>query len=343
MKMIIEQLTQNDENLWDDYVLKTDGATFYHLIGWKKLVEKVLRFKSIYLAAKEGPEIVGILPLFLTKNLFFGRKLISVPFAVAGGVCTNSDEAASALINRAIEVTKELNLDYLELRHADEKRGQLITSSNYVNFILDLDSGPDHIWKNLRSSLRRCIRRSMENGLEIELEATDIDEFYKLYSMGQRNFGTPIQGYNWIKNLFCSLQKYHSIVKVRYKNETIAISMVRKFKGSVSEILGYDLRNYRNLYPNHFLEWKLIEDSCHQNYKTFEFGRSLPDSGTYYFKKGWAAKPTPLYYQYYLNNVKAVPDLSQNNPKRQRFAKMWRMMPLPMANMIGPIIRGCFP
>ena len=51
----------------------------------------------------------------------------------------------------------------------------------------------------------------------------------------------------------------------------------------------------------------------------------------------------PLYYQYYLNNIETVPDLSQNSPKRQRFAKMWKKLPIPIANTLGPKIRIGYP
>ncbi|HIC90929.1 MAG TPA: peptidoglycan bridge formation protein FemAB, partial [Syntrophaceae bacterium] len=84
-------LEKNEEKEWDDYVCKSNSSTFYHMIGWKKVVEKTYGHKPIYLIAKEDGVIKGILPLFLMKSMLFGTKLVSVPFAPYCGVCADSE------------------------------------------------------------------------------------------------------------------------------------------------------------------------------------------------------------------------------------------------------------
>ncbi|RLI52897.1 MAG: peptidoglycan bridge formation protein FemAB, partial [Candidatus Thorarchaeota archaeon] len=48
---------------------------------------KTYKHKPVYLVAKEGGEIRGILPMFLMRSVIFGKKLVSVPSAPYGGVC----------------------------------------------------------------------------------------------------------------------------------------------------------------------------------------------------------------------------------------------------------------
>jgi FemAB-related protein (PEP-CTERM system-associated) len=341
--MVIEELSDMYKSAWDEFVHFLPQATFFHLTGWKNLVEKVWRYKPVYLMARTGNEIRGILPLFLVRNLFFGKRLISVPFAVSGGVCTLSKDVEEALVRRAAQLTEEWNLDYLELRQIQEVSGNLETDTRYVTFHLELNQGPDLIWKNLRKSLRRCIKKAMNNDLQVDFESRDIKTFYRFYSEDQRNFGTPVQGFRWIKLLFNDFPENHAIARVRHGSRTVAMFLVRRFKETVSEVLGNDLPEFRHMYPNHILEWRLLEDACKRGYTRYDFGRSLRESGPYFFKMGWGADPVQMHYQYYMNKRKKMPDHSQVNPSRKRLASVWKRFPVPLANALGPVIRKRFP
>jgi len=149
--------------------------------------------------------------------------------------------------------------------------------------------------------------------------------------------------YEWINNLFVAFPKYHTIARLRYHGKTIAVLFVREFKNTISPTLGYGLQEYKNYYPFYTLIWKLIENSCERGIKWFDFGRSVQESGTFQFKTGWGAEPVQLNYQYYLHNKKKMPDTSQMNPKRKQFAKIWKMLPLAVANTLGPAIRKYYP
>ena len=54
---MIQYYTENDRQSWDDYVMCSKGTTFFHLIGWKDVVESIFNYTSYYLMAKEGENI----------------------------------------------------------------------------------------------------------------------------------------------------------------------------------------------------------------------------------------------------------------------------------------------
>ena len=108
---------------------------------------------------------------------------------------------------------------------------------------------------------------------------------------------------------------------VEYEGDVIATVLLFYFRDTVIYEKGASLD--RHLNPLHF----------------FDFGRSLWNSGTFFFKSGWGAEPKQLYYQYYLNKVSDIPDISQATPKRKMFAKVWGRVPVPIANVIGPMLR----
>ncbi|MFX0199988.1 MAG: FemAB family XrtA/PEP-CTERM system-associated protein [Candidatus Hodarchaeota archaeon] len=343
--MIIKELSSNkDELAWDEFVSSTSNATFFHQIGWKKLVEKCYKYKPIYLMAKEAGEINGILPLFLVKNIFLGKRLISVPFAIAGGVCTNNTTATNILIDKAIELTKNFGCIYLELRNLEEENfDNLVKKGNYFNFRVRLNSDHQTLWKGLRPTNRRYIRKAQRNNLDIILHSKEFQQFYHVYSRGQRNLGTPIQAYEWLENLFFEFPDNHSIAMAIYNGKTVAAFLVRYFKNTVTYIFGYSLEEYRRLYPNYILIWELCQHACRNGYEWFDLGRSVKSSGTYFFKEGWSAKPVQLNYQYYLNKPINIPDTSQENPRRRLFSKIWKTLPVPLANTLGPVIRRRYP
>ena len=82
--------------------------------------------------------------------------------------------------------------------------------------------------------------------------------------------------------------------------------------------------------------WELMRRSCESGIRIFDFGRSKVGTGSYSFKKNWGFEPVPLFYEYFLVNADRVPDINPMNPKYRLFIKLWKKLPLPVANTIGP-------
>ena len=72
--------------------------------------------------------------------------------------------------------------------------------------------------------------------------------------------------------------------------------------------------------------------------KLSDYGRSKKDTGPYHFKRHWGFEPKPLHYQYYLNRLSEMPNISPANPKYRRKIEMWKKLPIWLVNLIGPQI-----
>ncbi|KAF5437719.1 hypothetical protein C5S35_02650, partial [Candidatus Methanophagaceae archaeon] len=201
-KLRITGLEREDEAAWDAYVHNSQASTFYHQIGWKNVVEKTYKHKPIYLVAKEEGEIKGVLPLFLMRSWFFGKKLVSVPFAPYGDVCADNETAERALAEEAKRITKKRGVDYFELRylHSQEPKLGLAANNNYVTFILKLNPDPEIVWKKFNNKVRNAIRKALNSNLELSYD-NNITEFYRLYTKSMRDLGTPPYSYAFFKNL----------------------------------------------------------------------------------------------------------------------------------------------
>jgi lipid II:glycine glycyltransferase (peptidoglycan interpeptide bridge formation enzyme) len=157
-----------------------------------------------------------------------------------------------------------------------------------------------------------------------------------------RDLGTPTHGIQFFENCLNEFPNHTKILTIKYKDILIGCQLLFFYKDTIIAAWGSSLDKYKNYNPDQFTIWEVIKYGCGKEYKYFDFGRSLKNTGAYRYKERWGGHSKQLYYQYYLNNNKKMPDFSQTNPKRQKFANIWKKIPLPIVNTIGPKIRRNF-
>ena len=340
MALEIYKLNKEEEKAWNAYVWNSKSSTFYHQIGWRNVVEKTYKHKPRYLIAKEEGEIKGILPLFLVKSMFFGKKLVSVPFAPYGGACADNETVEKALIEEAKRITKECGADYLELRTISTGNiPGLISKSLYVTSILELDPDPAVVWnEKLKRNKRKTIAKSEKRNLAMEW-TTNTNEFYKMYAHNMRDLGSPVHSNKFLKNILREFTDNSKVLTVKRDGNVLYAAFYLFYKDTVINSWSSTLEEYRKYYPTDFGIWNAIKYSCENGYKYYDLGRSQEKSTNLEFKMRWSAETKQLHYQYCLNNAKEVPNITSTNPKRQMFAKAWRKLPLGLTTTAGPLIR----
>src|SRR5437763_15463068 len=92
---------RNAAGRWDAFVMGCPEATHFHRSGWQEIIESVFRHRTHFLYPEEAGRIVGVLPLAHVDSWLFGNALVSLPFAVYGGVAADSSVAARALEDEA--------------------------------------------------------------------------------------------------------------------------------------------------------------------------------------------------------------------------------------------------
>ncbi len=99
-----------------------------------------------------------------------------------------------------------------------------------------------------------------------------------------------------------------------------------------------DTADARELAANDFKYWELMRRACERGIRVFDYGRSKRGTGPYDFKKNWGFEPLPLAYEYQLLTRADVPQNNPLNPKYRAFIALWRRLPRPAANALGPHI-----
>ena len=335
---MIQYYTEDDHQSWDDYVMCSGNASFFHLIGWKNIVETSFKHKPYYLMAKRGEKIEGILPLFQVKSLLFGNFLVSVPFGVYGGICADNLEVESLLLEEGKQLARKLGVDYLELRNLNHSKLNLLTEELYVTFRREIFEDLDKNLEAIPRKQRRMIRVGIKNGLHSKMGGDYLKDFFDVYAHSVRNLGTPVFPYSFFKNIMDVFGNCCKILSVWHNDKMVAGVMTFFFKDVVMPFYGGALKDSYKYAVNDFMYWELMKYGCENGYKIFDFGRSKKGTGSYDFKRHWGMNPEDLNYQYYLVKARNLPNLNPTNPKYKRFINIWKKLPLPLTKILGPKI-----
>ena len=351
MVMEIRPYRPSDRKEWDDYVKRHPDGTVFHLSGWKGAVERSFGPNTNYLLAvdsasfgepatrPDGEEIVGIFPLFYTKNVLFGRYMVSVPFATYGGILADGDDIQQALYEQGVAITKGMALEYLELRNERSQLKGLPTKDLYYVFKKEISSDNDKNLLAIPRKARRMVRKGIKEKLDARFGNVELlDEFYELFAFSYRSLGTPVFPKIFLRKLLRQYGSDSSILIIYKDVQPLSGVLSFYFKDQVIPYYSGSYPESRNFAANDYMYWALMSDAADKGYRIFDFGRSKKDTGSYHFKRHWGFEPLPLPYQYYLNKIEEIPNISPTNPKYQRLIELWKKLPLWATKIIGPRI-----
>lgn len=338
--MDIRDYSEADSKRWNDYVQSSDEASCYHLTGWKNVIEKSFGHTAYYLLAEDGDAVVGILPLINMKSALFGNFIISQPYFNYGGICADNARVASLLMERAIEIARDVNAEHIELRHTRADAADLPAKTAKVSMRLSLEDGPAGLWSSFSSKLRNQVRRPGKDGMYSRIgKEEELDSFYQVFSVNMRDLGTPVYPKSFFSNIMHAFPDSVWICTIYTKGGIpVASGFLVGFKDRLEIPWASSLRSFNHLCPNMLMYWHAIQFASENGYRIFDFGRSTPGEGTYRFKKQWGAKPEQLYWHYWVRNGQELPELNPRNPKFRMAINIWKKMPVSLTRLIGPAI-----
>lgn len=340
----VHAFTDSDQAAWDQFVLSHPKGSFFHQLGWKRVMEKTYGYKPYYFCAKRGERITGIAPSFLISSWITGRCLISLPFAVYGGVCAEDPESEESLIRHLEELAFQIQLEYFELRNREGGiREGYHANPRYATFTLPLVPDTEAVYKGLPKDIRYMIRKGEKAGLRVKRGFDQLDSFYRLMTVNLRRLGTPAFPRALFQNLIREYPGQVDLTVVYSGEEPVAGGMSFFFREWMQPYYIGSKDEAKVLAANNFLWWELIKLAATTGHKTFDFGRSKKDSGNYDFKKKWNPQIEPLGYQVRLVRRKDIPNFSPANSKFELATNIWKKMPLGLTRIIGPRVVRWFP
>ena len=336
--LTVRPYREADKQHWERFVFACAEATFFHRIGWREILETVFKHRTHYLIACRGEQIVGVLPLAQVKSLLFGHALVSLPFAVYGGVAVIDPEAAGALHQAAASLGRELGVQHLELRNRVALEPGWPHQDLYVTFRKTLLPEVEANMLAIPRKQRAVVRKGIQRNLRSEIDA-NTDRFFALYADNQHRHGTPPHSARYFKALrrvFGDDCEVLTVVTAEGKSVSGVLSFY--FRDEVLPYYAGDVVEARETSANDFKYWELMRRACNRGVKVFDYGRSKLETGSFDFKRNWGFEPAPLHYEYQLFKRDTVPQNNPANPKYRAAIDLWRRLPRNVVNAIGPVL-----
>ena len=338
---LVSLATPGDQEHWDAFVNTRADAAGYHAWNWRRVFTNAFGHEPVYLIARHGQQVAGVLPLVQIKSLLFGNSLTSLPFLNYGGVIADTAGTAEKLIAAASEQAQARRCKHVELRHVARQFPHLPCKTHKVAMHLPLTVS---IWDDLDRKVRNQIRKAEKSGLVVERGGEELlGDFYTVFARNMRDLGTPVYSRRLFEEVLRTFPDRAQLHIVRLKDQPIAAGLTYRTQSMVQLPWASSIREFNSLCANVLLYWDAIQFAQSSGAGVFDMGRSTPNEGTFKFKAQWGAVPVPLHWEYQLSSAGSLPNVSPANPKFQLAIALWQKLPLGVATRVGPLIVRAIP
>lgn len=322
---------------WDAFVRAHPDGTFFHQGAWLGIIRDVYRGEPHYLTAYDGDDIVGILPLMDRWAIGRGHAIVSVPFADVGGICSDDGGVTDALVSAASDLGKSLGVRCVELRQVHPIPKDLPCDQTRVTMVRPLPDNSGVLWDELKAKVRNRVRKAERSELVCTVGGDElIPEFYRIYARNTRDLGSPMHSIRFFREIHCRMGDSLRVLRVKRGQEAIGGGIAVWHNSTMSVPWAGSLRAHRSLCANNLLYWQAFQLAIDCGCRWFDFGRSVPDSGTYRFKKQWGSEERQLYYQFIPITGQPALHERRDGLAYRAFSRVWQYTPLPIACLVGP-------
>lgn len=331
---------------WDEFVRAQAGASIYLQSGWSLLAREVFGHRTFFIESRDrAGALDGVLPVVQQRSLF-GNFMTSVAFFNYGGALATGEDTAIALMNRARELAQERHCSYLELRDVVQRASDWPVRTDKASMILELPKTVEELGKQLGAKLRSQIKRADREAISVRCGGPELlDDFYDVFCRNMHELGTPVYPIGFLRAIVTRFPA-NTRVLIVYRGQQPAAAGFLVHDGARAEIPWAACRgDAKPLGFNMKLYWEALILAISLECRSFDFGRSTIDSGTYRFKKQWGAVPLQLRWYRWDKRSNSLDQLEPDHPGRLRqlAVSAWQRMPLSIANAIGPRISPNLP
>lgn len=344
--MKITKATPTNQPEWDSFVQNNPNASPYHLFAWGAAITEAYGHKPYYLMARQNGKLLGILPLIHLKLPFMINQLVALPFCDVGNCLTTENTVQEKLMEEALKLTNHLKSKNIQLRGQLENDNNLAIpftkiEHSKVRMLLDLPETSEVLLKSFKSKLRSQVRKAEKNGVHFRWTGKDgVDSFYSVFCSNMRDLGSPVHSKKLFQAIMERFGENSRIGLAEFDGKCIGAGLILSTNTQTSIPWASTLRQYNQLAPNMLIYWNCLKYASDNSKNVFDFGRSTEHEGTFRFKKQWGAKPVPL--SWYSFPTHTLPPHQVNQKKisgREKMADIWKTIPVPIANLVGPKLR----
>ncbi len=336
----------NELSRLERFVAEHPEGTAFHRPAWLNAVARGTGNKAVALVAETRGELAAYLPLTEAHSPLFGRVLVSSGFGVGGGVLASDAKAGKALLDVAEELALRRSCPSIELRGGllpKARAGWKIRHDSHCGFVAPLAADDEAQLTWIPRKQRAEVRKGLANDLDIAIGSGPDDRaaHYAVYAESVRNLGTPVFPRSLFDEVLDAFGEDADILTVRHQHKPVASVLSLYHKGAVMPYWGGGTWHARRLRANDRMYFELMLHARRRGCDRFDFGRSKTGSGAHDFKKNWGFEPEPLGYASWTAPGAEARDADPTSASHSAKIELWKRLPLPLANLVGPhIARG---
>jgi FemAB-related protein (PEP-CTERM system-associated) len=343
----VAPLKLRDRPAWDRYVRQHPAGTYFHQTTWAETVRDAFAHADCARVAWRGGRIVGVLPLMDIASRLGGRMLVSVPYAVAGGVLADDAGAARQLIRSALRHADDCGARLVDFRQEQtgdvaleslsESGWRCHTDDAYVKFARALPEHPDAVSAWLPRKARAAARNGeRKHDLTAAFGKNQLRTVWRLYGRSMRRLGSICYPFAFFAGLVERAGDAADVQLVYHGGRAVAGLVSFQFGDTyLPYFAGCDER-CRALSINNFLYLAAMRRAVERGCRVFDFGRTrLANRGSYDFKRFHGFTPIPLAYRKWMRAGDQPCGLSPDAGRFRLARRIWPHLPRTLTDALS--------
>lgn len=312
---IIDKQNKASLEEYEAFVSTHRAGSFMQSLRWTK-VKNNWDYAAL-LSRDDAGKIRGAMLLLIQKIPMFGCTFLYAP---RGPVCElHNEEVLLDLLDgvRAVAKSKNaylfrmdpyiLNDDTAFIKMATERLGcsftpemkDFTTIQTRNNYMLDIEGKTlEELLASFHSKWRYNIHLAQRKGVQVRYCGGDnpgmLDDFYRLMQVTGLRDGFIIRPKAYFKRMLDALGPHARLYVCYYDGHAVSGALTSQYAGKTSYIYGASDNNYRNVMPNHLMQWEMIKWAVENGDFVYDFqgipgyqDENDPNYGIYRFKKGF--------------------------------------------------------
>lgn len=324
---------------WDNLLSKHFPADIFNSASWCKVLKYTYNFEPKYFLALEKDAPLAIVPLIEIKSPITGKRAVSLPFSDYCNLLGDPFYILKILKDHILFYGRTEKWRYIEFR------GKYFPEACYPSEVflthdIDLTASSEKLWKSLKDSNRRNIKKAVKYGLNVNFE-NDLGcllNFYRLQVITRKRHGLPPQPLAFFHNIYKEilLKNLGIIVTIYSKGKLIAASIYLVFNRKAIYKFGASDHAYHFLRPNNLIMWEAINWLKENKCNTLNLGRTDSDDlGLLAYKRLWGGIESELKYHRY--NIRLDKYVQPRHKTSKKFNTIIKCIPIPVLRLLGNI------
>ena len=244
---VVNLLTEWDalQPAWDEFVDAHPKGNIFHTSDIVRVFDATKGYRPLALAAvNEHGEVLALLVAVRVQTLPdpFGR-LSSRSIWYAEPLCRDEEQSIDALVKLVAQHDKQMrrNTLFTEIRPLFAPGPERIALErcgyqflDYLNYIVDVATPPELMWRRMRRNTRRSIEKAERAGYQVREVTTydDVGLLYKFLQLTYANARVPLADKSLFEAAFKILHAKNRfrMVSVTKDDRTVTMHAMLKFK-----------------------------------------------------------------------------------------------------------------